>query len=64
LFFEKNNVKKRASYVSIYIDAPYNKLKEQFIDKNILVEKNGKWLINAVTHWLNYNHTEILYRYN
>ena len=63
-FFEKSNVKKRASHVSIYIDAPYNKLKEQLIDENILVEKNGKWLINAVTHWLNYNHAEILYRYN
>jgi len=64
LFFAKSNVKKRASHMSIYIDAPYNKLKEQFIDENILVEKNGKWLINAVTHWLNYNHAEILYRYN
>jgi group II intron reverse transcriptase/maturase len=63
-FFEKGYVKKRASHVGIYIDAPYNKLKEQLIDENILVEKNGKWLINAVTHWLNYNHAEILYRYN
>jgi len=63
-FFAKGHVKKRASHVSIYIDAPYNKLKEQLIDENILVEKNGKWLINAVTHWLNYDHAEILYRYN
>ena len=63
-FFAESSVKKRASHVSIYIDAPYNKLKKQLIDKNILVEKNGKWLINAVTHWLNYNHAEILYRYN
>lgn len=63
-FFAKGNVKKRASHVSISIDAPYNKLKEQLIDENILVEKNGKWLINAVTHWINYNHAEILYRYN
>ena len=63
-FFVKSNVKKRASYTSIYIDAPYNKLKEQLMDESILVEKNGKWLINAVTHWVNYNHTEILYRYN
>jgi len=63
-FFAKGNVKKRASHVSIYIDAPYNKLKEQLIDENILVEKNGKWLINAVTHWINYDHAEILYRYN
>lgn len=63
-FFEKSKVKKRASHVSIYIDAPYNKLKNQLIDENILVEKNGKWLINAVTHWINYDHAEILYRYN
>ncbi|KAI2504791.1 hypothetical protein MHU86_9557 (mitochondrion) [Fragilaria crotonensis] len=63
-FFAKGNVKKRVSHVSIYIDAPYRKLKEQLIEENILVEKNGKWLINAVTHWLNYNHAEILYRYN
>ena len=63
-FFAKGNVKKRASHVSIYIDAPYNKLKEQLIDERILVEKNGKWRINAVTHWVNYNHAEILYRYN
>lgn len=63
-FFAKGHVKKRASHVSIYIDAPYRKLKEQLIEENILVEKNGKWLINAVTHWLNYNHAEILYRYN
>jgi group II intron reverse transcriptase/maturase len=63
-FFEKGNVKKRASHVSIYIDAPYNKLKEQLTKENILVEKNGKWLINAVAHWINYNHAEILYRYN
>ena len=63
-FFEKGNVKKRASHVSIYIDAPYNKLKKQLIDENILVEKNGKWLINAVTHWINYDHAEIVYRYN
>lgn len=63
-FFAKGHVKKRASHASIYIDAPYNTLKEQLIDENILVEKNGKWLINAVTHWINYNHAEILYRYN
>jgi group II intron reverse transcriptase/maturase len=63
-FFEKGKIKKRASHVSIYIDAPYNKLKKQLVDENILVEKNGKWLINAVTHWINYNHAEILYRYN
>lgn len=63
-FFEKSHVKKRASHVSMYIDAPYDKLKEQLIDENILEEKKGKWLINAVTHWLNYNHAEIIYRYN
>jgi len=63
-FLAKSNVKKRASHVSIYIDAPYNKLKDQLIDEMILVEKNEKWLINAVTHWINYNHAEILYRYN
>lgn len=63
-FFAKGNVKKRASHVSTFIDAPYNKLKKQLIDEKILVEKNGKWLINAVTHWINYNHAEILYRYN
>jgi len=63
-FFEKGHVKKRASHVSIYIDAPYDKLKKQLIDENILEEKKGKWLINAVTHWLNYNHAEIIYRYN
>ena len=51
--FAKGNVKKRASHVSIYIDASYNKFKEQLIDENILVEKNGKWLINAVTHRIN-----------
>ena len=63
-FFVKGNVKKRASHASISIDAPYNKLKKQLIDEKILVEKDGKWLINAVTHWINYNHAEILYRYN
>ena len=63
-FFAKGNIKKKASHLSIYINAPYNKLKKQLIDQNILVEKNGKWLINAVTHWINYNHVEILYRYN
>jgi len=40
-FFAKGNVKKRASHVSIYMDAPYNKLKERLIDEKILVEK--KW---------------------
>jgi group II intron reverse transcriptase/maturase len=63
-FFAKGIVKKKASHVRICIDAPYKKLKEQLISENILVEKNGKWLINAVTHWINYNHVEILYRYN
>lgn len=48
--FAKGNVKKKASRVGIRIDAPYNKLKEQLINKNILVKKNDKWLINAVTH--------------
>lgn len=63
-FFEKGKVKKRSSHVSIYIDAPYKKLKEQLIKENILVMKNGKWLVSAVTHWINYNHAEILFRYN
>ena len=40
-FFAKGNVKKRAPHVSIYMDAPYNKLKERLIDEKILVEK--KW---------------------
>lgn len=56
--------KKRSSHASIYIDAPYKKLKEQLIKENILVVKNGKWLVSAVTHWFNYNHIEILFRYN
>ena len=67
LFFEKgktSKVKKRASHVSIYIDAPYHRIKERMIEEKILEVKNGKWLINAVTHWINYNHAEILYRYN
>lgn len=63
-FFEKGSVKKRASHVSIYIDAPYTKIKERFIKEKFLTVKNDKWLINAVTHWINYNHAEILYRYN
>jgi group II intron reverse transcriptase/maturase len=66
-FFEKgkiSKVKKRASHVSIYIDAPYHRIKERLIEEKILEVKNGKWLINAVTHWINYNHAEILYRYN
>jgi group II intron reverse transcriptase/maturase len=65
--FEKgkiSRVKKRASHVSIYIDAPYYLLKKRLIEEKILEEKNGKWLINAVPHWVNYNHAEILYRYN
>jgi len=65
--FEKgeiNNVKKRASHVSIYIDAPYYRIKKRLVEEKILEEKNGKWLINAVPHWVNYNHAEILYRYN
>lgn len=64
LGFSRRKIKKRASHATIRIDAPYKKLKEQLIDKKILVEKNGKWLVNAVTHWLNYSHSEILYRYN
>lgn len=56
--------KRRASLVNIYIDAPYNMLKQQLISKNILVEKNGKWFINAITHLTNYTHAEILYKYN
>lgn len=63
-FFEKGKVKKRASHVSIYIDAPYCRIKEQLIKGKILEVKNGKWLIHPVTHWVNYNHAEILYRYN
>ena len=63
-FFVKGNAKKRVSHVSINIDVPYTKIKEQLIDEMIFVEKNGKWRINAVTHWINYNHVEILYRYN
>jgi len=65
--FEKgkiNKVKKRASHVSIYIDAPYYRIKKRLVEEKILEEKNGKWLINAVLHWVNYNHAEILYRYN
>jgi group II intron reverse transcriptase/maturase len=63
-FFAKGKVKKRASHLSIYIDAPYKNLKKRLIEENILVEKNDKWLINGITHWINYNHAEILYRYN
>lgn len=63
-FFEKGKVKKRASHVILYIDAPYNNFKKHFIEENILVEKNGKWLINAVPDWINYSHAEILCRYN
>jgi group II intron reverse transcriptase/maturase len=63
-FFAKGSVKKRASHVSIYIDAPYAKIKERFIKEKFITVKNDKWLINAVTHWINYNHAEILYRYN
>lgn len=63
-FYEKGKVKKRASHVSINIDAPYEKLKTQLIKEKILEEKNGKWFVNAVTHWINYNHAEIIYRYN
>lgn len=63
-FFEKGRVKKRASHVSVYIDAPYTKIKERFVKENFITVKNDKWLVNAVTHWINYNHAEILYRYN
>jgi len=63
-FFAKGKVTKRVSHVGIYIDAPYEKLKQSLINENILVVKNDKWLINAVTHWINYNHAEILYQYN
>lgn len=63
-FFEKGRVKKRASHVSVYIDAPYTKIKERFIEEKFITVKNDKWLVNAVTHWINYNHSEILYRYN
>jgi len=63
-FFEKGSVKKRASHVSIYIDAPYNKIKERLITEKFLEIKKTKWLINPITHWVNYNHAEILYRYN
>jgi group II intron reverse transcriptase/maturase len=63
-FFEKGSVKKRASHVSIYIDAPYTKIKERFIKEKFITVKNDKLLVNAVTHWINYNHAEILDRYN
>ena len=63
-FFEKGSVKKRASHVSIYINAPYTKIKERFVKENFITVKNDKLLVNAVTHWINYNHAEILYRYN
>lgn len=63
-FFEKGKIKKRASHVTIYIDAPYNKIKERLITDNFLEIKKGKWFIKPITHWINYNHAEILYRYN
>lgn len=63
-FFEKGKVKKRASYVGIYIDAPYHNIKERLITENFLEIKKGKWFLNPITHWINYNHAEILYRYN
>jgi retron-type reverse transcriptase len=63
-FFEKDRIKEKILYAGVCIDAPYKKLKKELINKNILVEKNGKWLINAVTYWINHNHAKILYRYN
>lgn len=63
-FFEKGRVKKRDSHVSICIDAPYNKIKERLIKEKFLEIKKNKWLINPITHWINYSHAEILYRYN
>jgi hypothetical protein len=52
-FFAKGKGKKRASHVSIYIDAPYKNLKKRLIEENIRVEKNDKRLINGITHWIN-----------
>lgn len=63
-FYEKGKVKKRASHVSIVIEAPYEKLKEKLVDRGFLTIKNGRWIINPITKWMNYNHAEILYRYN
>lgn len=63
-FFAKGKVKKRASHVKIYIDAPYHKIKERLIEEKFIKIKKNKWFINSITHWINYNHAEILYRYN
>ena len=63
-FFAKEKIKKRASHVSIYILAPYEKIKQDLIEKKILEIKNNKWYFNAITKWVNYNHAEILFRYN
>jgi group II intron reverse transcriptase/maturase len=61
----KSKVKKKEDQINtIYIDAPYNIIKERLINENILTVVNNKWLINAITHWINYNHADILYRYN
>lgn len=63
-FSVQGKVKRRVSYVCIYIDAPYKTLKKQLVQENILVDKNGTWLVNGITQWTNYSHAEILYRYN
>lgn len=51
-FYEKgmiSKVKKRASHVSIYIDAPYTLIKERLIGEGLLSVVGKKWFINAVT---------------
>jgi hypothetical protein len=57
--------KQRASNVRIRIEAPYQVLLKRLIEKGFLTRKKDKsWHINAIEHWINYTHTEILYRYN
>lgn len=41
-FYQKGKIKKRASHVSVYIFAPYEKIKQDLIQKKILEIKNNK----------------------
>lgn len=64
-FFEKGKVKKRASHVSITLEAPYETLKKKLIEEGFFSQgKDGRWKIHAIKHWMNYKHAEIIYRYN
>jgi hypothetical protein len=64
LFYAKDKIKKWISHVRIVIEAPYNRLKNKLVVKGFLTIKDGKWVINSITKWINYNHAEIIYRYN